>query len=290
VTTVRLRAADGTETLVTLPDPVVSPLGGGRVPPFPAFPDVTNTGLTGPVTPWTGSYSFMTNGQVVQNASFICTGAKPVFVGANNVTFRNCKFVYNDKLDANWTMVDNEGTGSTFESCDFNGIKLVARAIWGDGTSLTVRWCHIYNTGNAIENGVSPLLAEENYIHDIKTPAGADWHADGIQVWNGSSNVIIRHNTIILNEPGDSAVALTGSASAPTNNVWVTNNLCAGGGWTMASGYGPDVHYLNNHLSTQLFPKVGLFGPWYDDTQLGGGERRGNVIHETGASCNTNNL
>ncbi len=182
----------------------------------------------------------------------------------------------------------NDGTvGTVFESSEFDGQNNVERAISGVGTNVTVRKCNIHNTANGVEVS-SPLLVEESYIHDIFSPTGTGWHADGIQVPYGSDNITIRHNTIILTGGETSAVSAEGQGGNLADNVLIENNLFAGGGYTLYTGPGgSNYNVINNHLSIQIWPRVGQFGAWYN---IIGVTRSGNVIHETGLAANDNVL
>ena len=206
-------------------------------------------------------------------------------ITGNNVTFRNVKFVWDGPFGDN--MIHSDGANATFESCLMDGRGRAQRGLVGDGPGTTVRGCEISGTGNAVEIE-PPLLVEDNYIHGIRTAGGTDWHADGIQLPEGADNVTVRHNTVILTGDETGAIFIQGNADNPNNNVLITQNLLAGGSYTMYTGYGAGFRVIDNHMSTQVFPKVGFYNIWYVDTPQGGEERRGNVIQETGAPADRN--
>jgi hypothetical protein len=206
-------------------------------------------------------------------------------ITGNNVTFRNVKFVWDGPLGDD--MIHADGNNATFENCRMDGRGRAQRALAGDGHNTTVRGCEIFGTGNGVEIE-APLLVEDSYIHDIRTASGTDWHADGIQLPEGADNVTVRHNTVILTGDETGAIFIQGNANDPNNNVLITQNLFAGGSYTMYTGYGPGFRVIDNHMSTRIFPKVGYYGIWYVDTPQGGEERRGNVIQETGAPADRN--
>lgn len=256
-----------------------------RCAPYPAFPDASCTGPVGPLTLWTGSQEFRTDGQVIENVEIRTQYG--LYVPADNVTFRNVRIVYTGALNGTFTMVNlNYNEGTVFENCELDGRSLVPRAITGSGA--TVRQCNIHHVGNAIETD-TPLVVEHNYIHDIYSPAGTDWHADGIQTPLSSGNVVVHHNTIILTGGETGTVNIMGTLAAPANNVRIEHNLMAGGGYTVYAGPGTNYRVAENHFSTQIFPRVGMWNIWYwDPGQDGGVVREGNVIHETGAPANVN--
>lgn len=247
----------------------------------PQFPDGTCSGPT--LTPWTGPLSFRTNGQVIENVEIRTPTA--LYVPASNVTFRNVRFVYTGALDATFTVINNAGANNTFDRIEIDGQSNVARGISGTGTNSTVRNANIHHVGNGVEIS-APFLVEDSYIHDIYSPPGTDWHADGIQIAGGNRvGVTIRHNTVILTGPQVGAISVVGTATAPATDVLVENNLLAGGGYTMYTQWGSNFRVINNRFSTQVFPKVGAYGIWYPGQQ--GIERSGNTILETGAPADS---
>jgi hypothetical protein len=114
-------------------------------------------------------------------------------------------------------------------------------------------------------------------------------HADGIQTPISNGNVTIHHNSVFGRDPATSAINIMGTLADPATNVLIEHNLLAGGGYTVYGGPGSNYRVINNHFSTQFFPKVGAFNIWYwDASEDGDVTRSGNVIHETGASANDN--
>lgn len=252
--------------------------GAGR------FPDADCTGPTGQLKPYTGTMEFRTAGQVVRDVEIRTSG---MYVGANNVTFRNVRIVYTGSLNGTFTVVNVPPgvRGVVFEDCEIDGQHRVARAIKAIEGAI-VRRCEIHRTGNGVEVATN-FTVEDCYLHDIVTPAGQDWHADGIQSAESVSNITVRHNTILLTGGETGAINIIGGAADTISNVLVENNLMAGGGYTVYAGAGKVVNYrvVNNRFSTRYHAKVGVYGVWYP-TFLSGVVRSGNVIHETGAPTN----
>jgi hypothetical protein len=255
--------------------------------PEASFPDDACTGPTSSDLPlYTGSQEFRTDGEIVENVEIHTD--EGLYVPASDVTFRNVKIVYTGPLDGTFTMVNlNYNSGTVFEDCELDGQGNVARAI--SGSSVTVRNCEIHGVGNAIE-AEGPMVVEENYIHDIETADGTDWHADGIQTPAGDDDITIVHNTIILTGPETGAINVMSDADDPAADVLVEHNLMAGGGYTMYTAeLGSNYQVIDNHFSTQIYPKVGYYNIWY----WGSGEdqgvtRSGNVLDETGAPADDN--
>jgi len=255
--------------------------------PASSFPDDACTGpVSGDLPLYDGSQEFRTDGEVIENVEIHTEDG--LYVPASNVTFRNVKIVYTGALDGTFTMVNlNYNSGTVFEDCELDGQSKVARAI--SGSSVTVRNCEIHGVGNAIE-AEGPLVVEENYIHDIETADGTDWHADGIQTPAGDDSVTIVHNTIILTGPETGAINVGSDADDPAADVLVERNLLAGGGYTMYTAeQGSNYQVLDNHFSTAIYPKVGYYNIWYwGSGEDAGVSKSGNVIHETGAAADDN--
>jgi hypothetical protein len=262
-------------------EPPVAP----RCAAFPAFPDANCTGPVGTLNPYTGSSSFRTSGQVIENVEIETATALYIPASVSNVVFRNVRFIYTGPFNSTFTIMNNQGQNITFEDVEFDGRDNVARAIAGIGINTTVRGANIHNVGNGLETR-GPLLIEDSYIHDIHSSAGSGWHADGIQTPHtapANSNITIRHNTVVLTGGETGAISIQGTSSDTAKNVLIEHNLLAGGGYTMYSRFGQNYRVVDNHFSTRIFPNVGRWGIWYPSQQ--GIDRDGNVIAETGASA-----
>lgn len=258
-------------------------------PPEPDFPDETNTGTSGALSTYSGSDVFSTPGVTISNQLIEYPG---VAVTANNVTFSNCKFVYTGTLEADGTamlFIANGVTGTTLLDCEMDGQSNIERAIKGFD-SVNVQRCHIHHTGNAVEVATA-VTVEDSYLHDIVTTEGTIWHADGVQTGEGAvSDVLIRHNTILLPGAETAAVNIIDNSGTFTyTNILVDNNLLAGGSYCVYINAGTmtNVAATDNRFSTRYFARVGNFGAWQNTA---GFTRTGNVIHETGAPADDNSF
>src|SRR5262245_51478236 len=89
------------------------------------FPNATNTGPVGTLTAWKGSLDFRTPGQVIRNRLFTLPG-RGIYIAANNVSFRNCKFVMTGSLNSDWTMMNpNNAQGTIVADSEFDGRNVV---------------------------------------------------------------------------------------------------------------------------------------------------------------------
>ena len=185
-------------------------------------------------------------------------------------------------MNATFTTINNQAADITFDNVEIDGREKVARAIPGTGTNTTVRGSNIHHAGNGLEID-APMDVENNYIHDICTPAGLA----------GMQTVSRPHQaTATSDRPQhcryyrrrNSAINIEGTQTDPAKNVLIENNMFAGGGYTLYSRYGSNYRVIDNDFSTRIFPNVGRWNIWYPSQE--GIDRKGNVIAETGASAN----
>jgi hypothetical protein len=249
-----------------------------RVQP-PAWPDATNTGVPSgtSLTVVNGNLDITTAGTVVENKDV--RGC--IHVTAPDVIIRKSKVSC-----ADFYVIDNESTNLLIEDVTVDCQNLHHTGIvWSNYTARRVNV-------SACENGLwaeNNVVIEDSYVHDIiPYDPVTDPHTDGIQIPSNSTNITIRHNRIYgqyssANSFGNSAIFIgTGPSNSMTSNITVTNNLLAGGGYTLycnQGGRGTNSAYTDNRFSTIFSPKVGGIGPWTDcaDENISG-----NVYHETG--------
>ena len=225
------------------------------------YPDETNTGAKGTLTPRSGDITVDVDGTILEN--FDLKGAIRVY--ANNVTIRNVKIT----TGGYWPILF-DGTGGVVD--DSTGVGTVNSQACVGGSGMTIRRLNCSGAGDGIKLGSNSTMTD-SYIHDLGTSPEA--HNDGCEL--GSENVTVRHNTI-LNAQGQTAAVFIG-ASAPSTNILVEDNVLAGGGYTV---YGPDpgssnVRVVNNKFSTRYFAKSGFYGPVAYWKTGSGNEWSGNV-------------
>lgn len=274
---------------------IPNPNAGGPTPTladasqtFPGYPGSDNTGVVGMRLPRRDRVDPVAGGTV----SNVEIDSDFIAVKVNNVTFDHVKMKYTGAVDANFTLVNVQVgvTGTQFMDSEVDAQDGAERAIYAIN-DIIVRRCNIHDTGNGIEVS-NHITATDNYIHDIFTPTGLTWHADGIQSANTADNLTITHNTIFLTGTETGAVNLVGSSPGSGDtmtNVLINNNLMAGGGYTVYVGAdtNTNVQITNNKFSTRYHTKVGVFNIYYP-TFLSGVTISGNTIYETGASADSN--
>jgi chitodextrinase len=286
--TVQAHDAAGNFSAASAPVDGTTQSGSSQCAPYPSFPDASCTGPTGQATmaTYNGPMNITTAGTVIENVIINTAG---MTVSANNVTFRNCKIIYSGTGEADYGLIEaNPVTGTVFDHCEIDGKGLVKDGIHG-GDNFTVNGCNIHDVGNGVEAGWA-FTVKESYIWNIVSPAGYGWHADGIQAWDGTHDMLIDHNTVLMPAGEDGTVDFLGP-SAQSNNL-VQHNLLAGGGYSVSVGSSTsntNVQIINNHYSTRYFPKVGYYDIYYyGDGETSGETVSGNVIDETGAPADHN--
>ena len=139
-----------------------------------------------------------------------------------------------------------------------------------------MRRCEVYRHGEGPRINGNVVL-EDNYLHSFANFIAQGAHQDCIQITSGS-NIVIRHNTCMINVDGANAAIMTGSYSG--SNLLFENNLLAGGGYTVYcgdhTGY-TNVTVRNNRFSTAYYAKAGYHGPF---VYCGQAAMSGNVWHD----------
>ena len=222
------------------------------------------------------------DGAVVENV--VVRGG--IDVSHRDVTVRNNRILLGGQANGvglrhsvNATVADNEigilgGTPRLLV-----GVK----DVYGDASGTQVLRNEIVNTSTGVQT--SEGLIEGNYIHAMGFESGD--HTNGTTS-NGSTRALtIRHNTI-LNQLGQTdAISLFQDFGLEANRL-VTDNLLAGGGYTLYAGGGSrgtsyNIKITNNRFSTVYFPKGGSYGPYTAFDRTGSGnEWSGNIWDNTG--------
>jgi hypothetical protein len=199
---------------------------GGGTPT--AWPSASNTGWqpTGVTLKASGSLTVSTAGAVVDGLDVSGT----IYVSANNVTIKRSRV----RASAFAAIQIRSGvTGVRVEDCEIDGRGTSGGATNSMGVigPVTVLRSNIYG----VENGVTPesgSLVQDSYIHDLGAPGSP--HYDGIQIDGGLSNIVVRHNNIVVSQSQTSAVMID-NYFGPTSNITVDNNRLVGGGFTVYS-------------------------------------------------------
>lgn len=211
------------------------------VPPLPAgtpgaWPKLSDTGTTGPLTPWTASHGLGTpyNGATIENALFTDT----VGLYGSNITLRNCRI----ETFQRWGVLQQPGSvDCRLEYChvDGGGVVNTTGVGMGQGTAAPLRpdlpgpaiiGCNIEGVTLGINN-FGPNLVYGNYIHNLWSSSedAATRHFDGMIVF-GTGGQILENNTVIMPDPdgGTGAIFLANRYGGNIQNVLIKNNLLMG--------------------------------------------------------------
>jgi hypothetical protein len=233
-----------------------TPLGCAPKPSACCYPDDTNTGVPAS-TPLTasGSLSIQTAGTVVSGLDVSGT----VDVYANNVTIRNTRITTSSS--GSYALAIRPGvTGTTIEDTTIRGqdnnTNSVEYAVFNiSNNAVSVTRANLYNCSECVIGG--NVTVTDSYIHDTADPAGA--HVENIY---GYANTVLRHNTM-FNPVAQTAVVYLDPG--PTNDCTITDNLMAGGGYTIYGGSSSsqsssNVVITNNRFARTYYPSSGNYG------------------------------
>jgi hypothetical protein len=194
-----------------------------------------------------------------------------IWVEAAAVTIRNTRV----NCPINWAVRNVANAGLTVQDSDLICGPDGYTAINGRFTALRVDIA-------GCENGFQPesgTLIRDSYIHDLNGLNGN--HSDGAEIGEGAANITFDHNTIFgaALPGGNAAITFWDESGSQNRDMRVTNNLLAGGGYTLRCGkVGTAVNVV---ISGNRFGTAG-FGPSLD-CAVGGEIWSGNVRDSTGA-------
>jgi hypothetical protein len=248
------------------------------------YPDATNTGISGSPQLQTvnGSLTVTQDGAVVENK--IITGN--LNIDADNVTVRNVRILEDGE---SWGIGLLHTRNTTIENCEItpSSSRLVVgiKDVYGDAHGTTVRRCEIVRTTTGIQTHEG--LIEDNYIHDMAYQDGD--HLNGTTSNGSTEPLTIRHNTIFNQEGQTDAISLFQDFGLEANRT-ITDNLLAGGGYTIYGGEGThgttyNIVITNNRIARTFYPQGGYWGPVADFELRGSGNVfRGNTWDDTGST------
>lgn len=189
-----------------------------------------------------------------------------VDVTGSGVTIRNCRVtVAGDSFGVSLrhvrdvTVQDSEIAGP---DAGPNRLLVAVKDIYGDSTGTRVLRNNISraSTGVQIDQG----LVQGNYIHDLGYQAGD--HLNGTTSNGGTALLTLDHNTVLNSFGQTDAISLFEDFGVQANRV-ISNNLLAGGGYTLYGGANPGgaqtsgIKVVGNRFSRGYFPAGGAYGP-----------------------------
>jgi hypothetical protein len=255
------------------------------------FPDVETTGVPPgtPLTPASGLVTLSTAGQVYENK--VLTGG--IVVTAPNVTIRNVKVIKQgvyQAIHARRQEGDTSGLRIEDVEIDMQGDE-GGYGIIEDGFTAVRTYIHDgsdcghLGTNSTIRDSfcsVGPDANNDGWADSSGFCSGSE-HFDGYST-DGGANQVYDHNTI-RNPCSQTSAILISTNSGAVNNVTITNNLMAGGGWTLycaatTPGVGGNETVTGNRFARTYNQKGGGYGPaaYCNDVD----QWSGNVWDDTG--------
>ena len=214
--------------------------------------------------------------------------AIPVEVTAPNVVIRNCRVsVTGERIGIGLRHTNNvtiQDSQINSPNGGDNRLMVGIKDIYGDSTGLKILRTNIWNTSTAIQ--VESGLIRDNYIHDLGYKNGD--HVNGTTSNGGTGLLTIDHNTVFNSYDQTDAISLFQDFGNQANRT-ISNNLLAGGGYTIYAGANPgklptsNITITNNRISRKYFPNGGSFGPITAYNANGTGNSfTGNIWDDTG--------
>ena len=268
------------------------------------YPDASNTGVPAgttlktvgtQVTKGPGWY-FDSRGWVVVNGNGAVLSGLYIPYGVNieasNVTLKNDKIVVGGQSAI--AVALRHTTNATVENCTISGFNSGSermmtgvKDVFGDATGTQVLNNNISNYETGVQLGAG--LVQGNFIHNPGYIT-AD-HTNGIMSNGGGTALLtINHNTVFNDRGQTDAVALFEDFGVQTNRR-VTNNLLAGGGYSLYGGQkagGPassNIVISGNRFGTGYFAQAGQYGPVTQfDSSGSGNVWSGNVWDSNGSA------
>ena len=184
------------------------------------YPDATNTGASGTLTP-SGSITVSTNGAVVKDKEI--TGK--ITINASNVTIENVKIVQT-ATGSGTQAISNNGSGNLIRDVTAggpgSGANTIEAAVRGfDG--VTLERDYFYNCNECVQGGGT---VKDSYMVVSSIYTGA--HAEDIYICSDTINV--NHSTLI-NAVNQTATVFGDTICGGGNKFTVTNSLLAGSGY-----------------------------------------------------------
>ena len=190
------------------------------------YPDATNTGARGTLTP-SGTIKSTTDGQVIKNLDI--TGY--IQVTSANVTIENVRITGGNLFGA----IDlHNATGHTTIT-DVTVISTSAQLAGMTIRNATITRANISGGQDGIDawGGLGPNVVRDSYIHNLGRNTAIDSHDDTIQTSGGDET--FTHNTLLPfdgTDPMNSCLQI-GDLQGSLSQLTFSNNLCDGGNYSI---------------------------------------------------------
>jgi hypothetical protein len=268
------------------------------------YPDATNTGVqpgrkltavpaqktSGPGWAWNASWGTLeVTGAGAVLADLAIAGN--IDVEASNVTLDNLRVT---SAGSSWGIGLMNANGTLVEHCSISSpaasgpgrLQSGVKDVYGDTEGTVITEDNIWHAEDGVQ--LSAGLIQGTYIHDLAYNPGD--HTDGIDSNAGDpAGFTITGNTILnpLDQTDDIALF---ENFGPQENVTITNNLMAGGDYSIYAGYNPgkavpaSIKISGNRFARTYYPDSGQYGPVADAASgVNGNTWTANIWDNTGA-------
>lgn len=231
----------------TLVPTTPAPTTVGPPPPPPpttapptGWPSASNTGVPA------GTTLRATTGRTIITSISGEDVAGCITIGADNVTIRN------SRIRCATEPVNARGrSGVLVEDVEVDCGGNPGTGLVGNLTARRVN-------AHGCENGASldgKDLIEDSYIHDLYETSNPLGHTDGIQIWSGADDIVIRHNWI-ENKTPNATSAIIGDDTG-MDRITIDGNRLIGGGYVLRCPQGGVGNVITNNTISG-----GGYGPW----------------------------
>jgi Protein kinase domain len=181
--------------------------------------------------------------------------------------------------------IRNNDISSPHGTKGYMGVYAGIKDLTGESRGTKVLYNNIADASTGVQIYIG--LIEGNYIHDVSY-ASPESHLNGTTSNGSTVPLTIEHNTVFNPNGQTDAISLFEDFGVEAN-VLITDNLVAGGGYTIYGGQNAggkqayNIKITKNRFSTIYFPQSGYFGylTAFDPTAPGN-DWSGNIWDTTG--------
>jgi Domain of unknown function (DUF4082) len=235
------------------------------------YPDATNTGVPAGTALKSESQNIAVNkaGTTIKDISL----NGEISVEANNTTIEDSEITVEGTQTCGkscggrgiWIKPGVTGTVIKHVTCHgaaATGVNVTQYCIMSNDSDTTIEYLHAYYCTECLAGAMD---VSESFIDETGAVIPEE-HYEDIYYGGGSGPLIVNHNTM-LNPNGQTAVVFASVDFGDQTTLTITNNLMAGGGYTLYGGtsgsggkvVGP-VTVTGNRFSRKYYPESGYYG------------------------------
>ncbi len=242
-----------------------------KVPSACGYPDATNTGVPAGTALKSESQNINVNKAGTTIKDIALNGA--ISVEANNTTIEDSEITVEGSQTCGkscggrgiWIKPGVTGTvikNVTCHGAAATGVNVTQYCIMSNDSDTTIEHLHAYYCTECLAGAMD---LTESFIDETGAMIPEE-HYEDIYYGGGAGPLIVNHNTM-LNPEGQTAVVFASVDFGDQTTLTITNNLMAGGGYTIYGGgsgsggkvVGP-VTITGNRFSRKYYPESGSYG------------------------------